>query len=128
MKISGNWGARIRRVLILAAVFCYGITGAPSAEAITVYVSNEKDNTISVIDGDTYKVTATIAVGQRPRGIILSHNKTELYICASDSDHIEVLDLKTLKITKSLHPAPTPGCSSYTPTAIRSTLPMRTTT
>ena len=67
MKINEIRGTGMRRVLILAAVFCYGIAGAPAAEAVTVYVSNEKDNTISVIDGDTYKVTATIPVGQRGR-------------------------------------------------------------
>ena len=37
--------------------------------AYTAYVSNEKGNTVSVIDTDKWAVTATIKVGQRPRGI-----------------------------------------------------------
>ncbi|MFQ5766225.1 MAG: hypothetical protein ACE5GT_14990, partial [Rhodospirillales bacterium] len=96
------------RGLIFAAVLGFGVAGAQAAGAVTVYVSNEKDNTISVIDGDTNKVTATIPVGQRPRGIVLSHDRTRLYICASDSKHIEVLDLKTLKITRTLPSGPDP--------------------
>ncbi|MDH3920506.1 MAG: hypothetical protein OEU25_20275, partial [Rhodospirillales bacterium] len=68
------------------------------AAALTVYVSNEKDNSISVIDADTMVVTATVPVGKRPRGIILSADKTKLFICASDDDRIEVLDLETLKV------------------------------
>ena len=54
--------------------------------ADTIYVSNEKDNTISVIDSDTNKVVDTINVGQRPRGILLNNENTRLYICGSDDD------------------------------------------
>lgn len=65
--------------------------------ADTIYVSNEKDNTISVIDSDTNKVVDTINVGQRPRGILLNKDYTKLYICASDDDTVQVLDLKSKK-------------------------------
>ena len=37
------------------------------AEAYQIYVSNEKDNTISVIDGASLEVLKTIKVGKRPR-------------------------------------------------------------
>ena len=53
--------------------------GSPAA-ALTVYVSNEKDNSISVIDADKMEVTATIPVGQRPRGITLSKDQSKLFI------------------------------------------------
>ncbi len=66
--------------------------------ADTVYVSNEKDNTLSVIDTTTNKVIDTIKVGQRPRGIVLNNDYSKLYICASDDDTVQVLDLKTKKI------------------------------
>jgi YVTN family beta-propeller protein len=39
------------------------------ANAFSAYVSNEKANTVSVIDTGTWTVTKTIKVGQRPRGI-----------------------------------------------------------
>ncbi len=51
------------------ATFALFVSGAA---AETAYVSNEQDNTISVIDGATLKVTQTIRVGKRPRGIGLS--------------------------------------------------------
>ena len=66
------------RGLVFAAVLVLAIAGAQAAGAVTVYVCNEKDNTISVIDGETLKVTATVPVGQRARGIILSCDKTRL--------------------------------------------------
>src|SRR4249919_1146072 len=73
-----------------------------TAAADTIYVSNEKDNTITVIDGASLEPVKTIPVGQRPRGIVLSNDKKSLYICASDSDHIEVLDLAADKIVRTL--------------------------
>ncbi len=58
------------------------------------YVTNEKDDNISVIDLSENKVVKTIAVGQRPRGVIMNKDHTLAYICASDSDSIQILDLK----------------------------------
>ena len=43
--------------------------------AETIYVSNEKDHNISVIDGNSLEVIKTVKVGHRPRGIILSKDK-----------------------------------------------------
>jgi len=45
------------------------------AFAETIYVSNEKDHNITVIDGTSLEVIKTIKVGHRPRGIILSKDK-----------------------------------------------------
>jgi YVTN family beta-propeller protein len=81
--------ARIALVAVIATL------GAGASLAETVYVSNEKDNTITVIDGNALQPVKTIPVGQRPRGILLSADQRLLYICASDSDRIEVLDLET---------------------------------
>ena len=43
-----------------------------SAKANLAYITNEKDNTVSVIDIKKKKVINTVKVGQRPRGIIMS--------------------------------------------------------
>ena len=45
-----------------------------------IFVTNEQSDTVSVIDGDTNQVEATIEVGKRPRGIGLSPDKSELYV------------------------------------------------
>ena len=73
-----------------------------AAQAEQAYVSNEKDNTISIIDLDTMEVTDTLQVGKRPRGILFSKDYSKLYICASDSDTVQVMDLKTKEIIKEL--------------------------
>ena len=44
------------------------------ANADEIYVTNEKDNSVSVIDGRTLSVVRTLAVGKRPRGKTFSHD------------------------------------------------------
>ena len=96
-----------RSVLVTLLPAALVLSSTPTA-AETAYVSNEKDNTITVIDGATLQATATVPVGQRPRGIVLSKDMKSLFICASDDDRIEVLDLATLKVTRHLPSGPDP--------------------
>ena len=53
---------------LLSGMIVWLATATPAA-AFIAYVSNEKSNTVSVIDTDKWAVTKTIKVGQRPRGI-----------------------------------------------------------
>jgi PQQ-dependent catabolism-associated beta-propeller protein len=64
-------------------------TSAPTA-AHEVYVSNEKDNTVSVIDTLTLGVVRTFPVGKRPRGITFSRDGAQFFVCASDSNAVQV--------------------------------------
>ena len=45
------------------------LLGANPASAFLAFVSNEKGNSISVVDTDKMDTVATIPTGQRPRGI-----------------------------------------------------------
>jgi YVTN family beta-propeller protein len=64
---------------------------AGSSEAREIYVSNEKGNSITIVDGDKLEAVATVPVGNRPRGIALSPDGKWLYICASDDDTVEIM-------------------------------------
>ncbi len=57
--------------------------------ANTAFVTNEKGNSVSVIDTAAMEVTKTIKVGQRPRGVALSKDDSLLFVCAGDDDTIE---------------------------------------
>src|SRR5262249_28356293 len=91
----------------LALILTGGLL-VPQATAYTAYVSNEKGNSITIVDLDKMAVTGTVPVGARPRGITLSHDKKQLFICTSDADHIEVLDLDSLKVVNILPSGPDP--------------------
>src|SRR5580704_11392430 len=73
---------------------CVGIvagalTSAP-AGAYTAYVTNERDNTVSVVDLDKMATVKTVPVGQRPRGIAITADGSQILVCASDDDTIQV--------------------------------------
>ena len=90
---------KLMRSPLAAALMLSSTIAAASPLA---YVSNEKDDTLSLIDLAKMEVIDTIEVGQRPRGITLSKDKTKLYICASDSDTVQIMDLKTRTIIAEL--------------------------
>src|SRR5688500_14734551 len=82
--------------------------GCGLAQGYAVYVSNEKDNTITVLDSEKLAVTATWKVGRRPRGITTSLDGKWLYVCASDDHRIDVIDTATGKTVRSLKSGPDP--------------------
>ena len=75
---------------------------AGPAMAGEIWVSNEKDDTVSVIDVETLEVVQTYPTGERPRGIIFSKDYSRVYICASDSDAVQVMDPATGEILHDL--------------------------
>ena len=75
---------------------------AALAASDLVYVSNETDDTISVIDTATQQVIDTIPVGLRPRGITFTNDYKHLLICASDSNAIQMLDVATGEVVVEL--------------------------
>jgi YVTN family beta-propeller protein len=87
------------------------------------YVSNEDDGTVTVIDTQRLAAIATIAVGKRPRGLVLSHDGASLYVAVSgqpkcppplpeeqcaklprdrQADGVAVIDTTTLKQARML--------------------------
>ncbi|HMA11145.1 MAG TPA: beta-propeller fold lactonase family protein [Steroidobacteraceae bacterium] len=91
------------------------------AVAYRVLVTNERGGTLSVIDGATRKVIATVPLGKRPRGLKPSPDGRLLYVALSGSpiagpgvdesklpppdkgaDGIGIVDLTTLKLVKVL--------------------------
>ena len=77
----------MRRPLLHPALLCKAfalgaalLVAGPAAASIA-WVSNEKDNSLSLIDMQSLAVIETLPVGQRPRGLLLSHDNRLLYIC-----------------------------------------------
>ena len=91
-RVGRGWGWGATLAVLLA-------TPALSDE---IWVTNEKDDTISVIDTATLEVTRTIPTGERPRGITFSRDFSKVYICASDSDAVQVMDPNTGEILHDL--------------------------
>src|ERR1700732_2219631 len=71
---------------------------ADTAFAFLAYVSNEKGNSVSVIDTDKMETIATIKTGQRPRGIEVSRDGKSVFVALGDDDLIQIIDTKSLAI------------------------------
>ena len=99
------------RLLALAAF----VLAAETAHAERILVSNEKDNTITVLDSTSLQIIKTIPVGARPRGILLSKDGKSLYVCTSDADHIEVVDLASYTVSRTLPSGPDPEFFALSP-------------
>ena len=82
------------RRCLLSGMAAWLAAAAPAA-AFIAYVSNEKSNTVSVIDTDNWTVTKTIKVGQRPRGIEFTRDGKFVMVAVGDDDTIQVIDTKT---------------------------------
>ena len=67
-----------RCLLALSTSLTLALTLAGPALADEIWVTNELDDTISVIDVDTLAVTATYPTGQRPRGVTFSRDFSRL--------------------------------------------------
>jgi YVTN family beta-propeller protein len=68
--------------LLIAALAALLPTLAAAA-GYQVYVTNERSGDVTVIDGATFKVVATIPVGKRPRGIHASPDGRTVYVALS---------------------------------------------
>ena len=105
----------------LATVVALAACGKASARSARIYVSNENDGTISVIDSRTRGVIASIPVGKRPRGLRVSHDARWLYVALSGSpkggpgvdesalppadrsaDGIGVVDLEAMRLVRTI--------------------------
>src|SRR5438128_2462816 len=71
---------------LAAALACLAPSGsAADPRPYWVCVSNEISDDVTVIDGLTQKVVATIPAGKRPRGIHASPDGAHLYVALSGS-------------------------------------------
>jgi PQQ-dependent catabolism-associated beta-propeller protein len=68
------------------------------ATELRVFVTNEKSNNVTVIDGAAHKVIATVQMGERPRGIVASADGKFVYVANSNSNDISTIDSKTLAV------------------------------
>jgi YVTN family beta-propeller protein len=77
-------GRRVTITVSALGSLCAALS-AGAVAAHTVYVTNEMSGDLTIIDGETREVIATVPLGKRPRGIQLSPDGAYLYVALSGS-------------------------------------------
>ncbi|RKZ70298.1 MAG: PQQ-dependent catabolism-associated beta-propeller protein, partial [Gammaproteobacteria bacterium] len=91
----------MKQYFLVSACLCVFLSQNILAEPTgRIFITNEKGNTVSVINGETLEVESEIAIGERPRGIGISPDGTEVYVAVSEENLIAVFDPKTLKVLR----------------------------
>src|SRR3984885_7681520 len=102
-----NRGSKPMRWGFLVSV-CLLMLFNGDASAFTAYVSNERSNTVSVIDTNKWEVIKTIKVGQRPRGIAHTKDQKYVLVAVGDDDTIQMIDTRTNQVVGTLPSGPDP--------------------
>ncbi len=98
----------LRRIAILGLSLVGLFLSTNSAFAFLAYISNEKGNSVSVIDTDKMETIATVKTGQRPRGIEVSRDGKLVFVALGDDDTIQIIDTKSLNVVGDLPSGPDP--------------------
>ena len=107
----------MRATLLIASILL--ALGPSTGQAASIFVSNERDNTVTVLDLDTLEVQDTIKTGERPRGIVTTPDHREVLVCAGDDARLDAIDPGTRKISRSLESGPDPELLAVDPAGKR---------
>jgi YVTN family beta-propeller protein len=88
---------------------------AAATPAAQAYVSNFKDNTVSVIDTDAGKVVATIPVAAGPHGMAITQDGRTVYVSSDGASSVDVIDTATDKVVKTIPVGKAPNGVALTP-------------
>ena len=115
-----------RNILSVVLLFVVALSTACNSTSrntnYRIYVTNERSGDLSVIDGASHEVIATVPLGKRPRGIHASPDRRTIYVALSGSpfappgvdesklpppdksaDAIGVIDVRENKLLRLIH-------------------------
>lgn len=81
-----------QRVIATIAVGNRPIYLAADPKTNRIYVSNQQDDTVSVIDGATNTVVATVNVGHAPNGIAVNPKTNRIYVANLNSGTLSIVN------------------------------------
>src|SRR5262245_26055142 len=79
------------------------------------YIGNFKDNTISVMDIEQKRVTATIQVPPGPHGITITPDNRWVYVASDGASTVSVIDTTTDKVIENIEVGKNPHGTAATP-------------
>lgn len=94
-----NHSLKVLSASLLISCLC---ASAYAKETGYLFISNEKDNAVTVLDGKDYRLIKTIKTSDRPRHLAFNHDKSKLYAACGEGESIDIIDIASLKVTEQL--------------------------
>lgn len=69
---------------------------AANTETGEIYVANYEDGSVTVIDGRTNAVTATVKIDGHPQALAVDADESLLYVANTQQNSVSVIDLHTI--------------------------------
>src|ERR1700730_9864150 len=87
----------------------------PADAAVFAYVTNVRDNTVSVIDTATHPPVATITVGNTPVGVAVTPNGKHAWVTNEGSNSVSVIRTATNMVVATIPVGNFPTTVAFTP-------------
>ncbi|HVC51838.1 MAG TPA: beta-propeller fold lactonase family protein [Stellaceae bacterium] len=91
-----------RRLAAAGLLLAGALAHAAPASAKTAIVLNSDDDSLSVIDGDTYKETSRVHIGRAPHHLMLTPHQRYLIIAMSEGNQLVFIDRATGTIARQI--------------------------
>lgn len=110
-----RWSRRFMFTIAIGALLGASAPAAQAARAAcptrhparsTIYVPNVLADTVSVVDGTSDTIVATIPVGHFPYTALVTRDGSQVFVADSSSDEVSIISTATNKVT---HTVPTDG-------------------
>ncbi|HEV2228123.1 MAG TPA: cytochrome D1 domain-containing protein [Steroidobacteraceae bacterium] len=84
---EGGWRRSLRAAcaLLLSVLLPGAAAAAPAPAAERLYVSDERGGEVVIVDARQLQVLGHVAVGKRPRGMVISPDRKRLYVALTGS-------------------------------------------
>jgi YVTN family beta-propeller protein len=105
-----------RRPITLTLLALGLVAGIPAAGAATLYVTNTKSDSVSIIDTNTLEVTGTIALGRgKPNRIVFHPDGKTAWVVYDKSHDLGIVDAETRKLVRRVKIGGNPYNLAFTP-------------
>ena len=111
MHGNNSWARGFMARFAIKLAMGLALAACPAEAAPFLYVANNGDNTVSVIDTATNTVVATIPVGAGASGVAVTPDGTKVYVTNSASNNVSVIGTATNTVVKTIPVGTSPMAS-----------------
>lgn len=88
--------------ILLGSQIAFADEGSPGGSRLRAYVTNFEGEKISVIDLKDQKEIAQIKTGQKPHGVAIAHDGSEVFVTNEGDGTLSFIDPKENKVTETI--------------------------